>query len=364
MDIINILYNFTLVLLGLVISAYMLAVLFFLKSTCKWFIFFVTVILLIIATLIINHLYYKKNKENFNNIAKGNNILLSFVIIFSLVLEVFLAYPKVIESKKALNADYERVCNNITYNSYFDIFSEFYEPNGKYFKDLRLELENGSKAYIILNFINLYSTEKNNFTAEEIIECYNDIENTDLKTSSDSWYTLEQLYDADISAMNNSKHLTKYNMYKSPLGYGYTAKHSFYENVLRRLYELGYTESIEVEYIDKKEVEDACRYVYDTFENNIFEPITEVNLKAIYVDGEYVLTAYEGANYFVASNITNNKKGNIYVSLYHTVGYYFDENTVINIEGIDDYNITDIEFEFEPGNKSKYADMDFEINIK
>ncbi|MBQ9935475.1 MAG: hypothetical protein IJO70_06480 [Lachnospiraceae bacterium] len=362
----NILYNFTLVLFGLIISSYMLAVLFFLKSTCIWFIFFVTVLLLIIATLIISHLYYKKNKEKFNSLTGGNNIILSCIIISSLVLEIFLAYPKVIESKKALHEDYKRVCHNITYNSYFDIFAENYEPSSKYFKDLRTELDNGSKTYVILNFINLYSTEKNDFTAEEIIECYNILENTNLKLGSDSWYALEELYDADKSAMKNTKHLSKYNLYRSPLGSGYTAKHVFYENVHRRLNELGYTTTTQVENVDKKIVDDACKYVYDIFESGLYEPIKEVNLSAEYIDGEYVLTPEDGSTYFVGSCFTRNEKGYIHVFLYHSVGYYFDKNTIINIEGLDAYNISDIEFEYEPSQKDeyKYADMEFDISIK
>lgn len=360
----NILYNFTLILFGLVISAYMLAIIFFLKSTCKWFIYFVAVIILIIATLVINRIYYKKNKENFIKLTKSNKLLLSVIIIATLVLEIFLAFPKVVESKKSLDADFERVCNNITYNSYFDIFSENYDPKSKYFNDIREELQNGTKAYVILNFINLYSTERNNFTAEEIIECYNILEDTDLKTNSASWYSLEQLYDADISAMKNSGHLGKYDIYMSPLGWGYTAKHCFYENVHRRLHELGYTTTMQVENVDKKIVDDACKYVYDIFESGLYEPIKEVNLKAELIDGEYVVTTDEGSTYFVVGCSTNNNKDKITVFLFHTVGYTFDENTIINIDGVGNYTVSDVELEFEPGNEYKYADIMFTINIK
>lgn len=359
----SMLYNFALILFGLVVLVYMLGIIFFLKSTNWWFIYFITVILLIVGTLIISHLYYKNNKEAYVT-SKKCKILLAIIVVFSLCLEIFLAYPKVIESKKALNADYERVCYNITYNFYGDIFAELYDPDSNFFHDIREDLQNGSKAYIILNFINLYSSEENNFSEEEIIECYNNLETSDLNTKSHSWNRLLQLFDANNSAALNSGHLVKYNIFRSPLGFGYTSKHVFYENVLRRLNELGYTQNIEVEYIDKKVVDDACKYVYDIFESGLFEPIDEVTLSATYANGEYTLTTNEDENYFIHIYTTNDSEDEIRVRLYHSVGYYFDENTVINVDGIENYNISDIEFELEYGKEYVYADMNFSIYVE
>lgn len=355
----NILYNFALILFGLVVSAYMLAIIFFLRSTNRWFIFFATVLLLIIATLIINHLYYKKNKEEFSNITKSNKIMLTAIILSALLLEVCIAFPKAVEAKKALEADYERVCYDITIKSYGSIFSESYDVDSKYFKDVRDELQHGSKSYVILNFINLYSNK--DFTVEEIINAYNNLENTDLSLNSESWYAILELYDARPTH-NSIPHIYIYDMYRNPL-YGYYTGAIFYENVLRRLQELGYTTNLENEYIDKEILDDACKYVYDIFESGLCEPIKEVNLTATYSNGEYIFTSDEGSTYFVA-NYFETSDG-FYIKLYHTVGYYFDENTIINIEGIDNYNISNLEYEFQgdDDDEYKYADMFFDITI-
>ena len=38
--------------------------------------------------------------------------------------------------------------------------------------------------------------------------------------------------------------------------------------------------------------------------------------------------------------------------------------TIINIDGVGNYTVSDVELEFEPGNEYKYADIMFTINIK
>ncbi|MBR3833019.1 MAG: hypothetical protein IKJ73_01750 [Lachnospiraceae bacterium] len=362
----SILYNFSLVLFGLLSLAYMCGVIFILKSTCWGFLYLFIVILLVITTLFINHLYYKKNKEKFDN--EHTNIdkkLLIFVIVSILGLEIFIAFPRLMDSKKSLNTYYETVCNNLYHDSYRQYFSLITDKESKYYKDVRDELQISSESYILLQFINLYSSEEYNFTPEEIIECYNALENTDLKTSSDSWNGLLILFDANKSAYENSQHLEKYNMKYSLLSNGYTAKHSFYENVIRRLVELGYKDYNNLQIIDKAVIDEACLYVYNAFESGLYEPIKEVNLNISHSGGEYIISADENKQYFVyLYNVNKYDENIIHIHLHHTVGYYFDENTVINIKGLENYVISDKELIFQPEHNRQlpdYADFDFDI---
>ncbi len=362
----SMLYGFSLILFGFILTAYMLGLVLLFKATSWWFIFFIVIILLIVGTFIISHICSKMLKKEQKKSSKINKILIGIVVLLSMCLEVFLAYPKIVDSKNALIHHYMVYSS---YNKYllYDSFSMTHLSYSENFKDIRDELQKGSKAYIIFNYINLYSSEEYSFTADEIIAGVNALEEYSLDTSAPSWNITNDLYDAHKSAIENSKHISKYNMKNSPLSSGNVAMHAFYENVIRRLYEQEYIEdvnSLKTDYIDKSLIDEACQYVYDTFESGLFEPVPTVTINVSYENGEYVFTINDSEPYFIHTYHTLEDENEIRIHLYHSVGYYFDENTMINVEDVDSYNISDIELEFQTNNKDRYADITFTVNIK
>lgn len=356
-----ILYNFSLILFSLVNIGYIFAVIFVMKSTAKWFIFLAIVTIFLIGTLVLNIHYYKKNKDEYSyDIFFKNNILIYIPVILVLCLEVFIIYPKAKDLKISLEENYKEACFSFKCKIYSDIFGIPCDYYNKEFKvHISDQLDTDTASYAILHFINYYNSEGYTFTPEDIIEGCNTLDKYDLSVNSESFNILVKLYDSHKNALKNTSDMGKYNITGNYLnGYYNSSGDAYVDNILRRLEELGYNSS-EIHYIQKvgKDViDEVCEYVYNNFQSGLYEPIKEAT---IYISEDGNITIADNNQYFIG---WAHKEDDYYrVCLYHTVGYYFDENTSIIIEGIDvDHNrykyISD-EYFISDERKGTYSDI-------
>lgn len=200
--------------------------------------FFISAFLYVI--LIIDVLYYKKNKDIMAE-DKG----LKRVIVSCVMAVAFCVGASVMFSAKYTDL----------YDTAYQEYKEHYINNDCAFLDGEFDYQD----YILLQYVNYYNEDGKQFTIEELEEAINNFND-----NSGSWYTLWYCIecidniDQRYTALSNQINYTDYGRSEEP-------HYGFYNHVKYKLRMDGIL-PWEASY---EELEEACKYVYETHVNQV-----------------------------------------------------------------------------------------------
>lgn len=344
-------YNLALIIFTILILGYYIAVFFGMKSITMDFILMGVITIFLITTLVLNIKYYRKNKDSFEYgiyLKNRTSILIPFIIILGA--ELLFIMICVVRMNTSYNKLYDYYCDYTFDRINYDIFDIAYTFEGDDY-DLAYNLKNNNATYLEVQYINYYNVDNYKFTIDELIEGLENMENSDYHSNTKSWSPLYKFLKTYHLSYSSYKYLLKYSLY------GYRESNSkymnaFVDNVIRRLEQLGYDDYLS---IDRAILDEACEYVYNTIESGLYEPLDEVTLDVTYKNNSVTVTGDCDEKYFIKT-CTIDKNNDLYIELYHTVGYYFDENTKVNINGIE-YSDIDYDYVYDINNVNSNCDL-------
>ena len=333
---------------------------FSMKCWGDWPIICFVVIGILTVILAINLIYYIKMYSNIEFGAIIKRTWMVLLICFSSLGIIVAGYIKTYSiNSEDLRVRYSTLREQYLLMAYRSFFQEnydidYYISNTNEIGNLGNEDKDPAELYIIAKFISYYDNVDGEYDYNELVTSINNVTN-----NSGDWKMVRDFYDSYIyvkesgirdEGFANYHASTEFDLVRFP--YTYDGAYTFISNVIKRLYEQGYTDYNNLDY---EIIDEACEYVRDTFEENNPQliPIDKPLVLAGELNGnEYEFSCPKDADYLVYNVTTTDTY--IIVELLTKVGYTFSpsENYYsVNIDGITytDYLInepTDTTYEY------------------
>lgn len=316
---------------------------FSMKCWGSWSIICFIAIGILTVILAINLIYYIKMYSNIEFGAIIKRTWMALLICFSFLGIIVAGYIKTYSTnRKDIQVRYSTMREQYLLMAYQSFFQEnydidYYISNMDETGNLRNEDKEPAELYIITKFISYYDNVEGEYDYNELVASINNVTN-----NTGDWKMVREFYDSYIyvrdsgmrdDGFENYHTSTEYDPVRFP--YVYDGAYTFLSHVVKRLYELGYTDYNNLDY---QVIDEACQYVRDSLEADSPQLIptdTPLVLSGKLVGIDYEFSCPEEAGYLIYNVTTTDTY--ISVELITKVGYTFSpsENYYkVNLDGI------------------------------